>query len=128
MDVRVELVTQRIVYHAMALQQRLTHEPCGDDMHAVMARAATRAGMADVLVTVVDNIELKRRETALEHVAHVRHAVVAAHGRVFLFGRTVSRALSPPAKYGSSFALCWAASNVSNSATGGRPGGPAGPG
>src|SRR3569832_2358438 len=97
MDVRVEHVTQRIVYHAMALQQRLTHEPCGDDMHAVMARAATRAGMADVLVTVVDNIELKKRETALEHIAHVRHAVITAHGGGGGGGRAGARAGAPPA-------------------------------
>src|SRR3569832_841007 len=114
MDVRVEHVTQRIVYHAMALQQRLTHEPCGDDMHAVMARAATRAGMADVLVTVVDNIELKRRETALEHVAHVRHAVVAAHGSVFLNGRTVTRAGAPPAGGGAAGARGGAAAGGAN--------------
>lgn len=92
--VRVKHVAHGIVYHAVALQQRPVGKLRRDDEHAVMARAATGAGVADVAVAVVDEFEYQRGEGLLQPRAYALAAV--AHGRTFLNGRTVTRAYTPP--------------------------------
>src|SRR5690606_21918514 len=118
----------RLIDHSVALDRAMPGEAGRNDSDAEVPAAVLRAGMADVLMTVVRDIQRLRRERLLETLPNLRDAVSVAHGWTCSTGLIVTSANTPSSTYGSFAAHASQSSCESNSATIRLPVKPAGPG
>jgi hypothetical protein len=84
-DIRLHQTAERSIYHPMSLQSLGTGESLRDDSDAKVTATIPRSRMARVLVAVVDDVELVRRERLLEPSSDHGNAI-RRHGRTWITG------------------------------------------
>src|SRR5207342_2219182 len=119
-DVRRHHVAQHRVDRAVPRQRRESREAVADDVDDEMPAPVARAGVADVPMTVVDDLDRRRRECGFQQAAHAHDSLGIrgrnAHGNTRRNGRTSTRWYTPAATYGSSAAHARASASEGNSA------------
>lgn len=94
MDVSLHQRAERSIYEAMPFQRSLAREMTRDNSNLKMAPAVTRAGVARVAVTVVDDVELVGFERGLEPAAY-RGDALGRHGHTRNTGLISTSANTP---------------------------------
>ena len=88
MDIGVEQITGGLKDEPVTRDRAQPAEALGHNAHAVVAATVARAGMADMLVTVVDDLKQHRRQCRLQTRTQTFAAVIHGNLQLHMNGGT----------------------------------------